>query len=138
MQNRSLAYDYISRCKKRLKALDTLFEEQAWADVVRESQEVVELSLKALLRFSNIEVPRVHDVSGILEAEKDLLPKEVHKDLVEMIKISRELRRDRELAFDGSEDLTPSDFYEEGDAKLARERARWVVTVLAVVIKESL
>jgi len=31
-------------------------------------------------------------------------------------------RRDRELAFYGAEDLTPSDFHEEADAMLARVR----------------
>ena len=55
MQNQDLARDYISRCLKRLKALDTLYNEQGWADVVRESPEVVELALKALLRHFHID-----------------------------------------------------------------------------------
>jgi len=41
--------------------------------------------------------------------------------------ISRRLRRDRDLAFSGSEDLTPSEFYREKDAREARDDARWVV-----------
>jgi HEPN domain-containing protein len=136
MQNRSLALDYITRCQKRLKAIDTLFVEKSWPDVVRESQEVVELSLKALLKFSNVEVPRVHDVSNILDEEKARLPKAVQADLTEYMRISRDLRRDRELAFYGSEDLTPSEFYKIEDAESARQRARWVVETLAKVILE--
>ena len=40
------------------------------------------------------------------------------------MKISRSLRRDRELAFYGSEDLTPSEFYKEEDAATALSQAR--------------
>lgn len=135
MQNRDLAFDYIKRCKIRLKAVQTLFDEKSWADVVRESQEVVELALKALLRFSNVEFPRVHDVSNILEAEKHLLPSEVQAELGRYTRISRDLRRDRELAFYGSEDLTPSEFYKEEDAISAQEKATWVVKRLLEVIR---
>lgn len=135
MQNNQLAKDYISRCKKRLKALDTLFEEEAWADVVRESQEVVELGLKALLRHFQIEVPRIHDVSGILVAEKKRFTPEINKNLARFVSISRELRRDRELAFYGSEDLTPEEFYKKEDAEKARASAQFVIKNLEKHIK---
>lgn len=135
MNNKNLAKDYIERSKKRLKALQTLVDEKAWPDVVRESQEVVELSLKAFLRHCHIEFPRVHDVSGILEEEKLKFPAEVQKNLNRYIKISKSLRRDRELAFYGSEDLTPSEFYKEEDALVAQENAIWVVETLAKIIE---
>ena len=67
MFNDALAVDYLNRSRHRLKALDVLFQEQSWADVVRESQEIVEIALKALLRACRIEVPRIHDVSPLLE-----------------------------------------------------------------------
>jgi HEPN domain-containing protein len=127
MKNASLVADYIKRCRARLKGLNTLYDEKAWADVVRESQEVVELALKALLRFSLIEVPRIHDVSDVLEKNVTLLPVSTHANLARMSQISRSLRRDRELAFYGSEDLTPSEFYKEADAQQARQDAGWVV-----------
>jgi hypothetical protein len=41
--------------------------------------------------------------------------------------VSRGLRRDRELAFYGAEDLTPSDFYQTRDAEQARQAAAFVV-----------
>jgi hypothetical protein len=47
-----------------------------------------------------------------------------------MAAISRDLRRDRELAFYGAEDLTPSDFYSQADADKAREGARAVVALV--------
>lgn len=134
MQNRGLALDYIVRAGKRIYALEALFEQESWADVVRESQEVVELSLKGLLRYSNLEVPRVHDVSNILDEERKILPNVVQKDVDQLIEISRRLRRDRELAFYGSEDLTPSEFYKKKDAEEAISQARWVVATLTKVI----
>jgi HEPN domain-containing protein len=64
VHNDELARDYLRRSEARLKALDVLFREQSWADVVRESQEIVELTLKALLRACGIDPPRVHDLAG--------------------------------------------------------------------------
>jgi HEPN domain-containing protein len=130
MRNRTLAADYLVRATHRLAALDVLFERQSWADVVRESQEVVELALWSLLRFSLIEVPRVHDVGQILHAESDRLPEMIRPHIDELAATSRSLRRDRELAFYGSEDLTPSDFYQRSDAEQARAGARRVVELV--------
>lgn len=127
MRNRSLASDYVHRAGVRLAALDVLFEADSWADVVRESQEVVELALKGLLRAVGVMPPRVHDVSDVLEAERGRLPEAVREQLAELVRISKELRRDRELAFYGAEDLTPSGFYERADAERARRAARTVV-----------
>jgi len=61
----------------RLAALDVLFDADSWADVVRESQEVVELALKGLLRSIGVDPPRVHDVAEVLLAERARLPKKV-------------------------------------------------------------
>lgn len=130
MQNRSLAGDYIKRASHRLAAVDVLYDRESWADVVRESQEIVELALKALLRTALIEVPRIHDVSQILLDQKERFNPTIQKHLERFGEISRSLRRDRELAFYGSEDLTPSDFYTIKDATEAREQARWVVETI--------
>ncbi len=130
MQNRELAQDYLRRAAARLRAVDVLFEAGSWADVVREAQEVVELALKGLLRASGIEAPRIHDVSDILLAERDRLPAALRPDVPRLAAISKDLRRDRELAFYGAEDLTPSTFYAKGDAERARDGARWTVSVV--------
>lgn len=50
---------------------------------------------------------------------------------------SRSWRRDRELAFNGAEDLTPSDFYRNADATGAREWARLVVGLVRPHVPES-
>ena len=131
MRNRELAADHLQRAAARLEALDVLFARRSWADVVRESQEVVELALKGLLRAHGIEPPRIHDVADVLLAERDRFPAALSAALDRLATISRELRRDRELAFYGAEDLTPSAFYRESDAVLARDRARDVVATAA-------
>ncbi len=126
MKNKDLARDYIERAGYRLAAVEALYQQQAWADVVRESQEIVELCLKGLLRLSNVEVPRLHDVSGILKNSATKLPQTIKPQVETLAKISKQMRRDRELAFYGTEDLTPSDFYQEEDAQKAQEDAKWV------------
>jgi len=134
MYNDDLASDYVRRAGSRLRAIEVLTAERSWADVVRESQEVVEITLKALLRACRIEVPRVHDVSPVLLDNRELLPPEINGQLEELVKISRSLRRDRELAFYGSEDLTPSEFYKEEDAATAFSQA----TMLHQAVKKAL
>lgn len=128
MRNPDLALDYIRRARVRLRALDVLFDGESWADVVRESQEVVELTLKALLRACGVDPPRVSDVSDVLLAERDRLPPEL--EVGTLVDASRRLRRDRELAFYGAEDLTPSGFYSRADAEDARASAVRVVEVV--------
>jgi len=97
---------------------------------VRESQEVVELALKALLRHGNIDPPRVHDVGRVVQDERRALPVALHPHLDRMAAISKDLRRDREIAFYGGEDLTPSDFYVQQDATTARDEAHWLVETI--------
>ena len=130
MRNPDLAHDYVRRASARLSSLDVLFDGESWADVVGESQEIVELTLKALLRVSGIDPPRIHDVSEVLLAERERLPVEIHPDLEALAAISRKLRRDRELAFYGAEDLTPSGFYSQDDAEEARAEAARVLEVV--------
>lgn len=127
MRNLELARDYVRRAEVRLRALDLFFEAESWADVVRESQEVVELTLKALLRAVGVDPPRIHDVSDVLLAERDRLPAALDQQAEELAAISKQLRRDRELAFYGAEDLTPTDFYSPADATRAMDGAQRTV-----------
>lgn len=131
MRNTELAADYIRRATVRLRAVDVLFEAGSWADVVRESQEIVELTLKALLRSVGIDPPRIHDVSDVLVAERERLPGSVVGELETLTRASRQLRRDRELAFYGAEDLTPSGFYSREDGERARDSARLTVELVS-------
>ncbi|MEY4093520.1 MAG: hypothetical protein RLZZ53_719 [Acidobacteriota bacterium] len=137
MRNRDLAADHLRRAEARLRALDVLFDAASWADVVRESQEIVELTLKGLLRACGVEPPRIHDVADVLLAERDRLPQDLASHVERLAGISRALRRDRELAFYGAEDLTPSTFYREADAVIARDSARDVVAAVRPHVKAT-
>ena len=134
MTNKDLSFDYIKRAKTRLKVLELLYKEESWPDVVREAQEVVDLALKALLRFSNIAFPRTHDLSNILKQEVDQLPSSIKESVPKLAKFSKQLRRDRELAFYGSEDITPLDFYDSSDAEEAIEMAKFCVNKVSKVV----
>lgn len=135
MKNISLVQDYIKRAEDRIDSVDLLYKKESWANVVRESQEIVELCLKAYLRHINVEVPRIHDVSGALEDNKELLSGEVAKNFKKIVSISKSLRRDRELAFYGTEDLTPSEFYAKDDATEARDFAKYVFKAVSSSVK---
>jgi hypothetical protein len=137
MHNPDLARDHVRRSVVRLSALEVLFDAESWADVVRESQEIVELTLIGLLRACGVDPPRIHDVSEILLAERDRLPVGLRDGIDALVDASRQLRRDRELAFYGAEDLTPSGFYSREDATRARRMARTTVeTVRPYVLGE--
>ena len=130
MKNRDLATDYLLRAGHRLAAVELLYQRQAYADVVREAQEAIELALKGLLRRAKVEVPRLHDVGQLLIEQREKLPTSLQLHAEQLAKISKQMRRDRELAFYGTEDLTPSDFYQEEDAKKALEDARWIISLV--------
>lgn len=101
---------------------------------MREAQEIIELCLKALLGASGITVPQIPDVGALLIQEVDRLPEAVRADAARMAAISKALRKDREIAFYGSEDLIPSEFYTRDDAERAFMDAAWVVQQVAAVV----
>jgi HEPN domain-containing protein len=138
MKNRSLTRDYVLRATIRLDALKVLFDKGGYADVVREAQEIVELTSKALIRHLGAEPARVHDVSSQLSELRDRLQAEHSEELDHLIANSRELRRDRELAFYGTEDLTPSEFYSKDDAQRAFGHAARAVTFVTKAVNLAL
>ena len=137
MHNRELAADHVRRARSRLRAVDVLHDEQSWADVVRESQEALELALKGLLRAFGVDPPRSHDVSDVLIAERERLPEALRGRVDDFAAASRRLRRDRELAFYGAKDLTPSSFYSREDADRARDAVRAAVDAIVPFILDG-
>ncbi|MEK6704644.1 MAG: HEPN domain-containing protein [Bdellovibrionota bacterium] len=119
MTNLKLAEDYRRRAIGRRKAVKALLDEKLYADVVREAQEACELALKSLIRAAGHAVPYTHDVSTTLMQIKSDLSARVQARLERICEISKNLRRDRELSFYGSEDVTPGEFYDEKQAKKA-------------------
>jgi HEPN domain-containing protein len=116
MTNDRLSKAYLEKAEIRIKALKFMHQEKGFSDVVRESQECVELLLKAVLRKLGMEVPKTHDVSHALREKANLLPKVLQDNLEEITSISRTLRKERELSFYGTEDWIPTEEYHEEDS----------------------
>ncbi len=134
MTNKSLAQSYLLKATKRLKILPVLFGEAAWSDIVREAQEIVELSLKGMLRQVGIDPPKWHDVGQMLLEYRDRFPEAGAEQLERLAAISAWLRKEREFSFYGDIDFIPTEEYSEADAMRAIEDARTVVSVAATVI----
>jgi hypothetical protein len=134
MTNEMLARSYLVKCQARLKVLDLLLTEEAYSDVVREAQEVVELALKAILRQIGVEPPKVHDVGDLLLEFADQLPPAAQSQVQELARISKWLRKEREFAFYGEVDFIPTEEYSYEDAKKALGGAQLAVAVAKIVI----
>ena len=100
MNNTDLNGRLILEAQMIMEEAKRAFDSQAWNLVVRRSQEVVELSLKGLLKLMGVESPKIHDVGDtfakICTEKKIAIESE---KLTEMQRISRQLARDRAPAF---------------------------------------
>lgn len=134
MTNTSLAKSYLIKAQKRLKILAVLLEDQAFSDVVREAQEVVELALKAMLRHVGIEPPKWHDVGTFLQEHRDRFPPEVAAQVDPLASASAWLRKEREFAFYGDIDFIPTEQYTRDDGVRAIDDARLAVSVATTLI----
>lgn len=135
MNTKSLAESYLKKAVDRLDILDLLFKKGAFSDVIRESQEIVELSLKGMLRFAGIEPPKIHDVGGLLIEHEEKFPELIAKHIKRLADISKRLRKERELAFYGDIDFIPTEEYTDDDAEKAIGDARFVVDTARKLIQ---
>ncbi|WP_258359220.1 HEPN domain-containing protein [Moorella sulfitireducens] len=134
MTNITLARSYLEKATKRMKILPVLLDEQAYSDVIREAQEIVELALKGMLRAIGIEPPKQHDVGYLLVEFKDRFPEEVQGEVERIAGISKWLRKEREFAFYGDIDFIPTEEYTIADARKAINGAGLVVKMASKVI----
>lgn len=134
MTNTSLARSYLTKALKRLKILTVLQDEEAYSDVVREAQELVELALKGMLRHVGVEPPKWHDVSQMLLEYRSRFPHDAASQVERLAEISGWLRKEREFAFYGDIDFIPTEEYTKEDGLRAIEDAQFVVSVAKAVI----
>ncbi len=137
MTNGSLAASYLIKARTRLKVLRVLFEDEAYSDVVREAQEIVELALKGMLRQAGMEPPHWHDVSRFVVEHRARFPTVSDEEIERLAAVSKALRKERELAFYGATDFIPTEEYTREQAQEALDGARRVVSVAARVISIS-
>lgn len=125
-----LATSYFIRARKRKGALDALMQAEAYPDVVREAQELVELVLKGMLRWIGVDPPHWHDVGPILVEQLDRFPPAIQHGIPRLAEISLRLRRDREAAFYGDIDLIPEHVFGRDAAERALAEADEVLAAL--------
>ncbi|MBZ4660009.1 MAG: hypothetical protein JG766_1932 [Desulfacinum sp.] len=131
MKADKLTEAYLHKAQVRLEALYFFKDRQAYSDVVREAQELVELLLKAVLRAEGVEVPKIHDVGRVLEKYREHLPRGLTAHLPEIRRISKRLRKERELSFSGAEDFIPTEEYDLEDAEQAIDDAAFVYRIVS-------
>ncbi|MBA5867377.1 MAG: HEPN domain-containing protein [Nitrospira sp. CR1.3] len=134
MTNASLAQSYLRKASDRLDVLELLLTKEAYSDVVRKAQELVELALKGMLRSIGIEPPKLHDVGGLLVDHRERFPEDVRNQLTDLAGISNRLRKERELAVYGDLDFIPTEEYSLEDARKAQQDAQRVVQAARRVI----
>ncbi len=138
MNNIDMAKSYLEEAQRRIRTAKKALEEKALAYCIRQSQEAVELALKAALRLYGIEPPKWHDVGPVLMKFRDRFP-DWFRDLIpELAATSRWLRREREPSMYGDEEsgLPPTELYTEPYAAKAYESARFVVETVIKLFKE--
>ena len=106
------------------------FDRKSWDTVVRRSQEVVETSLKSILKATGVEYPKVHEVGTIFEKiakEKSLGVEE--NILAEVKGISVRLSRERAPAFYAEKE------HSKEEAESARKSAEKVLKFAKMMVK---
>lgn len=131
MTSEDMARGHIRRAEIILREAEALYVEKVWNLVVRRSQEAVGLALKGLFRYLGLEIPRVHDLGGLLRQQEERLPASVRTHLERLISISRRLSEEREISFYGDEalDVPAEALYTQSDAETALGDAKFVTKI---------
>jgi len=138
LNNKDLAIDYLSESKLRLDTAESVINKKAYAFTVRQSQEAVELSLKAALRLLGLDFPKWHDISEVLLKEKDKFPMEFQNVIPKIAIISSSLTKKRETAMYGDEENNspPSKIFNKNDAEDALKDAKFCFNFLEELFKQ--
>jgi len=139
MTNEQMAVSAYNLASRILGEAKRYRDDGAWSLAIRRSQEVVELSLKGVLRFLGLEVPKVHDVGGFFRRYRDRLPPPLADNIDRITRISRTLREEREISFHGDEEagFTPEELYSKDDAEKAISDATFIFDLCERVIKRK-
>jgi len=115
----------LNDAKTYYEEMERMFEKEKWHIVVRRAQEVVELSLKGILKMMGIEFPKIHNVAPLfvtLLQEKGIeLETEVSEKIVS---ISKRLAKERAPAFYGEK------VYLKEDAEKAQKGAKEILELI--------
>ena len=129
MTNVSLAQSYLIKARVRLRILPVLLDADAFSDVIREAQEIVELALKGMLRQVGVEPPHWHDVGSLLREYASRYPDVRGEEIERLATASAWLRKEREFAFYGDIDFIPTEQYTRDSAERAIGDAEFAARV---------
>ena len=139
MNSRAMAQSYLRQAAERLRHAEEALESGNYPYTIRQSQELVEFSLKAALRFAGIEAPKWHDVGPVLRRNTQRFPEWFRSKINELASISRRLRREREPSMYGDEEsgLSPDELYTREDALTALTDAEKVYKLCIKLLKKA-
>lgn len=105
--------------------------------MVRQSQEAVELSLKAALRLVGVEFPKEHDVSDALVENSGKFPRWFSDEIPTMARVSKELFQKRIPSMYGEEGRGkgPGELFTRDDASAASADANVVYKLVARLLR---
>lgn len=120
MTNQKRGSYYFNQVEEEYRQLQYYLAKCNWNMVIRKSQEVIELLLKGVLKFMNIEFPKEHDIGEYFEEILNLRKIEYDKMAMERMKVaSKVLTEKRAPAYYGEV------FYSQEEAEEAREQAEF-------------
>lgn len=131
-----MAKGYGRRMIRIIKEAESGLGDEDFGLVIRRAQEAVELGLKGALRAVGIEVPKRHDVGGVLRAHRDRLPPELAARIEAIVRYSADLAAKRELAFygDDEQERPPDEIYSRAEAEEALGWAREVAAAVKTLV----
>lgn len=135
-------FDYatalLDEAQVRLESAKIFIEKGKYSYVVRQSQECVELSLKAALRVAGIEYPKQHEPSELLNEKRGLYPAWFTDQLPEISRISKELARKRIPSMYGEEAVgkPPRRLFNREDAESSIRDAEHVLNLVKRLLEE--
>ncbi|MDW8073912.1 MAG: HEPN domain-containing protein [Nitrososphaerota archaeon] len=123
-----LAADYLRRARSRLTDAESALKRGDYPEVVRYSQEAVEMSLKACLRLVGVEYPKEHHVGDVLKLQAERFPEWFRALVTDFDRISAELALKRAPSMYGIEasGKSPSDLFDKAEAETSLNSAKLV------------
>lgn len=115
MSNFSNGERLLNEAKRVFKEVENAYKEKAWNMVIRRAQEVVELSLKGLLKMMCIDYPKEHDVGKVLGVAVEKRELKIPK---------RKLRKIEEISAYLAQMRSPAFYFEKEYTQKQAEKAK--------------
>lgn len=130
MTNKTSARRNVARAALILNEAKSYLGGKVWNLAIRRSQEAVEIALKGALRWAAFDVPKVHDVGGLLKSLAERFPEKFSVKIERMCEISEALAGERLVSFYGDEEegTQPEELYTEDEARQAVLDAEFVLS----------